>query len=210
MKLQGKSPSAAIAARCWTCRIRRFRLAAHPFEMEPLRFHAATLSAAADTMDLELAAYHEAGHALMACLVGARVRSVTIDPDRDDGPARYGDTQIEWRVRGLSRQQFCQRAIRVALAGPVAEMLYTGDPFHPALIAEWSGDWRDAWSHAAELEPLESKRMRRLEQTAIKLHRELHGDLYWSALAAIADLLLAHETLEAEEVEEVVREWLGG
>ena len=39
----------------------------------------------------QIAAYHEAGHAFMAIYVGARVRSVTIDPDWDDGPDRFGD-----------------------------------------------------------------------------------------------------------------------
>ena len=34
----------------------------------------------------EISAYHEAGHAFVAVYVGARVRSVTIAPDRDDGP----------------------------------------------------------------------------------------------------------------------------
>ena len=33
----------------------------------------------------EVSAYHEAGHAFMAFYVGARVRSVTIEPDWDDG-----------------------------------------------------------------------------------------------------------------------------
>ena len=31
----------------------------------------------------EISAYHEAGHAFMALDAGARVRSVTIEPDRD-------------------------------------------------------------------------------------------------------------------------------
>ena len=31
----------------------------------------------------------------------------------------------------------------------------------------------------------------------------------WSAVAALADSLLAHETLEAEDVKEIVSDWLG-
>ncbi len=43
---------------------------------------------------IESSAYHEAGHALVGVLSGARVVSVTIDPDWDDGPRRYGDDTI--------------------------------------------------------------------------------------------------------------------
>jgi hypothetical protein len=42
----------------------------------------------------------------------------------------------------------------------------------------------------------------------VKLHRFLQQDEYWAALAAIVDNLLAHETLEGEEVEDIVRQWL--
>jgi ATP-dependent Zn protease len=36
----------------------------------------------------------------------------------------------------------------------------------------------------------------------------LSRDEHWAALAAIADHLLAHETMEGEEVEDIMREWL--
>ena len=42
----------------------------------------------------------------------------------------------------------------------------------------------------------------------MKLYRLLQQDEYWAALAAIVDNLLAHETLEGEEVEDIVRQWL--
>ena len=45
----------------------------------------------------ELTAYHEAGHAFVAISVGVNVRSVTIRPDDDDGPERFGDTQANGR-----------------------------------------------------------------------------------------------------------------
>ncbi|MBL4883601.1 MAG: M50 family metallopeptidase, partial [Planctomycetaceae bacterium] len=33
-----------------------------------------------DADPIEVSAYHEAGHALVACMVGAYVESITIDP----------------------------------------------------------------------------------------------------------------------------------
>ena len=156
----------------------------------------------------ELIAYHEAGHALMALLLGGEVRSVTIEPDNDDGPERQGDTQVLWRRSRMTDKQFAETAIQVSLAGPVAEMIYSGDPYHPGLIAEWAADWDEAWQAAALLHRDERQRLAFLEQTSIRLHHQLQQEEMWAALAALADSLLAHETLEAEQVEEIVREWL--
>ncbi len=50
----------------------------------------------------EVIAYHEAGHALVAVLLGGKVKQVTIEPDDDDGPDRQGDTQVLWRRSGRS------------------------------------------------------------------------------------------------------------
>jgi len=155
----------------------------------------------------ELIAYHEAGHALMAFLLGGEVRLVTIEPDHDDGPDRSGDTQVLWRRAGFSDREFAQCAVQVCLAGPVAEMIYSGDPYHPGLVAEWAADWRQAWEAAAPLHPDQRQRLAYLEQISIQLYRWLKEDL-WEGLAALADNLLAHETLEGEQVAEIVGPWL--
>jgi ATP-dependent Zn protease len=58
------------------------------------------------------------------------------------------------------------------------------------------------------LAPAERKRLAYLEQTTAQLYRLLNRDDHWAALAAIVDNLLAHETLEGEEVEDIMRQWL--
>lgn len=40
------------------------------------------------------------------------------------------------------------------------------------------------------------------------VHRLLNQDAPWAAVAAIADNLLAHDTLEGEDVEEIVYQWI--
>jgi len=157
----------------------------------------------------ELIAYHEAGHALMALLLGGKVKHVTIEPDNDDGPDRQGDTQVLWLRSGISDKDFAKNAVQVSLAGPVAEMIYSGDPYHPGLVAEWAADWREAWEAAVPLHADERRRLKYLEDVSIQLYHRLKEDDLWAALASLADNLLAHETLEGEQVEEIVGEWLG-
>ena len=156
----------------------------------------------------EIIAYHEAGHALMALLLGGEVKLVTIEPDNDDGPDRQGDTQVLWRRAGISDKEFARNAVQVSLAGPVAEMIYSGDPYYPGLVAEWAADWREAWNSALVLHPNEPQRLEYLEDVSIQLYRRLKEDHLWAALASLAYHLLAHASLEGELVEEIVGEWL--
>ena len=156
----------------------------------------------------EISAYHEAGHAFIAIFVGARVRSVTVDPDWDDGPERHGDAQIEWRIGEFNDRELCEKSILVALAGPVAEMIHSGDPFHPGLVPEWAADWSEAWELAAALHANEKRRLAYLEHVTVQLYQTMRRDDRWAALAAVVDHLLAHETLEGEQVEEIVEQWL--
>ncbi|QDT92117.1 hypothetical protein [Gimesia algae] len=159
-------------------------------------------------MTEELTAYHEAGHVLIAVYAGARVHSVTVDPDWDDGPERFGDAQISWPEGALDLKTGLEKAVLVALAGPVAEMIHTGDPFHPALVSEWSGDWQQAWQAAAGLVPQHKPRMQYLEKQTISLYQLLREDSYWSAIGDLVDQLLAHETLEEEMIYEIIAHWL--
>ena len=144
----------------------------------------------------------------MAVYVGARITSVTIEPDWDDGPKRSADTQIEWPGGEFSEREFQEKSILVALAGPVAEMIHSGEPYHPGLVAEWASDWSAAWKAAAVRFADESKRLTFLEQTSIELYRLLTRDDHWAAIGGIVDHLLAHETLEGEDVEEIMVQWL--
>lgn len=144
----------------------------------------------------------------MAVLLGGKVRLVTIDPDNDDGPERYGDTQIKWRRKGIDDREFAKMVVQVCLAGPVAEMIYTGDPYHPGLVAEWAADWHAAWEAAVPLFAVERQRLEYLENVSIQLYHRLREDDLWAALAALADGLLAHDVLEGEQVEEILEDWL--
>src|SRR4051812_28257901 len=127
----------------------------------------------------ELIAYHEAGHALMATSLGGKVQQVTIEPDSDDGSDRQGDTRVVWRRSRLSDKEFANIAVQVCLAGPVAEMIYSGNPYHPGLVAAWAADWREAWAAAAPLHADERPRLEYLETISIQLYHRLQQDDLW-------------------------------
>ncbi len=155
----------------------------------------------------ELTAYHEAGHAWAALYVGARVQSLSISPDNDDGPERFGDTTILWSRRRFGRKELSEKLAWVALAGPVAEMVYSGKPFHPGTVAEWRQDWKDAFEaleHVADVQ----RRLASLEQTTIQLYQAFQDDFHWNAISALADHLLAHEIMDEEMIQEAVEPWL--
>jgi ATP-dependent Zn protease len=156
----------------------------------------------------EVSAYHEAGHAFMAYFVGARVKHVTIDPDRDDGPKRHADIQVEWPIDRLTKTQFHTFLAQVALAGPVAEMIYSGEPYHPGFVAEWSADWDLAWASAEQLVAGQRQQLAYLERMTAELYSLIERDDHWAAVAAVADNLLAHEHLDGEEVDEILKQWL--
>lgn len=92
-------------------------------------------------VDEVVTSYHEAGHALLAERLGTRVLVVTIVPVDDEGPRRHGETTIAWRVRGINAETTAIQSAKVALAGPVAEMIYCDLKYEVEVIQEWSCDW---------------------------------------------------------------------
>lgn len=158
-------------------------------------------------MTEEVTAYHEAGHVYLAARVGAAVRSVTIESDWDDGPRRFGDTQVEWDSSRFTPADYLRNLATVALAGPAAEMVYRGEPFHPASVVEWSADWTAAREAVERLVAGEEKQVAMLEQISIELYRLMNRDDVWAAVAALADELLAHETLERDQIIAVLEDW---
>lgn len=155
----------------------------------------------------EVCAYHEAGHAAWAVLRGGRIASISIDPEWEDGPRQDGIVEVHW-PRSMPASEVARAGIEVSLAGPVAEMIYSGDPFHPAIMPEWSGDWQTAWSLADSLWNDQQVRLRKLEAVTRFLYEQLSDDSLWQAIAALSDELLAHEHMEYDEVHEALLRWL--
>lgn len=137
-------------------------------------------------------AWHEAGHALIAHLLGGRVQHVTLEPD--DGE-QEGEVAVAWPHSGEPLEV---RSGRVALAGAVAELVFLGDDpdLDPATLSAWRGDWNEACRCAAILER-EPERRKVLLMTWIgEVHALLDAPGHEESLARIADALHAHGTLD--------------
>jgi hypothetical protein len=155
-------------------------------------------------------AYHEAGHAVVAAWLGAEVVSVTLQPDDDDGPRRDGDAAIRWHHRGLSPRELCQRELMAVLAGPVAEMIHSGESWEIDQCPQWAADWQLARQFAAVLVPTAAHIDPLIEFTIQKLQRLAAKEAFWQTIAEVADLLEAFETIDGEQVKECLDRWLGG
>jgi len=124
------------------------------------------------------------------------------------GPDRFADIQVEWPLDRFTDRELRENMVLVALAGPVAEMIHSGEPYHPGFVAEWAADWQSAWEAATCLISDQRKRLAYLEQATVQLYQLLSRDDCWAAVAAIVDELSAHETLEGDVVEAIVRQWV--
>ncbi len=152
---------------------------------------------------LEKTAYHESGHAVCATLGGGIILNATLEPDPSSSRRRSGEVSIGW---GASIP--IETRLLSILAGPVAEMIYSGDPLHPGLVAEWTDDWEQAWELAGHRHAEPIKRLRYLEQLTAKLYLRMKRDDLWAAIASVADLLLAHDSIEHDALEYEVSQWI--
>ena len=160
-------------------------------------------------MDEEtLTAYHESGHAVIGYALGGTVQGMQLGGEEDDWlPARFGDCRIHWGRVDPNVDWQRKREILTVLAGPVAEMVYREESYHPAVFGPWKHDWELAWCTATPMWGDERQRMRGLESIIVELKRRIQLEQIWAGGAARADELVAHEMLEEERIEDVLSFW---
>ena len=151
-----------------------------------------------------LTAYHEAGHAIMAVSYGGRIIHVSIDPPDDDGLKRFGESIVQWPKAAAKDIEIAE--LKVSLAGPVAELTYDGARESIANCGEFAADWQQAVLSASRLKP-ERSRSKFLSEMERQVWAFFEDDNVWAATCAVADQLLAHETIEHDQVADVWAFW---
>lgn len=136
-------------------------------------------------------AWHEAGHALAAHLLGGRVREVTLESELD---GLEGHVAVEWRPSADESRRYAA----VALAGPVAELVFRGEDVltDPAALASWRDDWDEADAQLARLHAAPAERDAARHVILRELHAAFGEPRGYERLARLADTLDAHGTLD--------------
>lgn len=131
-------------------------------------------------------AYHEAGHAVVAHLLGLEVQDACVEPD-------FGVTYVDYGEREL-----CAERALVALAGPLAHCRYAnpagGSLFFP------KGNTSDFAIYEASQKFLPFAH----EQTVSDLAAVLEA--HWPAVSAVAAALLKRGKLTGAQVVQLVAE----
>lgn len=158
-------------------------------------------------------AYHEAGHAIVGCALGAQIESVSLSQassfdETDDGlPRRFGDCIVNWGQVDPDHRWQQQRELLTILAGPVAEWIYRGEDADETIAASWASDWECAHACVQRLVTGREQQIRLLQSTVSRLQQLVAGEPVWPAVAALADELMIGDPVDADRVAELVRFW---
>lgn len=138
-------------------------------------------------------AWHEAGHAVVAHLLGGQVRGVSLECDEDEFEGR---AEVLWQ--GLARAELLRCTALVAFAGPLFE-LELGDTDaadDASLQSSWRLDEQEAERALAELEP-DPERRAGLRLRLVSEVRDLARDpVVREHVLRVAEALDAHGSLD--------------
>lgn len=177
---------------------------------------------------LEIAAHHEAGHAVIMWRHGHAFESICIYPDRPGlgrvqcrsvldelpPPQLWRRDESTWQKATAS----IQREVEWTLAGPLAEARCIAEPIGPVLASfddvyeaiGLLGRLKHAELGRKKLTPKEIKEVYRdLNAAQERVTRLLAEPWLWQTIEALAQLVLARGSLPGAEASEIIRRQAG-
>jgi len=161
------------------------------------------------TKALEAIAYHEAGHALAAYEERIRIKRVTIKPEETYSGCVFFtkpcvDSSLE---HDHSRKQTLrvERRVRVLLAGVAAQRR-----FSPHSIRHYhaKSDLKDAFSLVGYIAGPPEEISAYINLLNIQTKNMINLPLNWSAIQALAEALLSHETISGKRARAIIEKVL--
>ena len=158
-------------------------------------------------------ARHVAGHATIAMAAGVDVELLSIEDRTDFTVDRDGARFIDkgtmlhipyhWPTELFKQSKFAETLIRIALAGPCAEMVHRDEPCSVDTTQEDDIDWQQAWNTAKRLWSDENRRLKYLALEIQRVERFLQHEPYREALGQISAALLEAGVLNGRQVRQL-------
>ena len=155
-----------------------------------------SLVSKSELMALKATAYHEAGHAVMAYLIGRPVEKVTISPAHlQTGGSRLGACKIQ-KGRTKSSKDELEDEVLILLAGMVGESHVTNRYCQEGASQDLRAVRRLLEKRATSERQLDKLARRMLDKTEHVLNDESNA----RAIQLIADALMNDETISGRAV----------
>ncbi|KAA1260077.1 ATP-dependent zinc metalloprotease FtsH 3 [Rubripirellula obstinata] len=147
-------------------------------------------------------AYHEAGHAVMAAIVGRPIQKVSIAPGKlQTGGGRLGVCQIQ-KGRIKSSKDWLEDEVMILFSGMVAEAHFTGKYCPAGAGQDLQGIARLIRTRPGSERQLEKVQRRMLDKTEHLLSDESNAQ----AIRWIAEELLAKTTISGRAVKHFLQQ----
>jgi len=158
--------------------------------------------------ELERTAYHEAGHAVMACILHRRFHFITIDPEKLDentgglvGLVHSSKLLKSVNCGGFDDRAQIERHISLTLGGEAAcELLVGSKNWH------LSQDDAQVCMRLAQLQCGDEEEANAyLNWLCLSVRNELKLPHNWVCVCAVAKALLEHKTLSYRKAREIIK-----